>query len=279
VVHSRFRPELAPGSLDVEELLYEYYKLIARYSERKVTKDSDKLPALSGICRLLHQKIGGHYVAGLWSTDFNRGLLWQANTPLRHVPDYRAPSWSWAASDTLPYWPLNSESWPGKKWPKLGEHDLRLLQFGITPTERSNPFGKIASGYALVEALTIPLIRRGEKFNVFPMETTQGRGSCRFDEPYEPDVEPFEWLVLADTGTTNYLVSAHREYSYFFTSESCVAMIVKKFRVGEDSWVEGLVLGQVNNHSEVAYKRLGLFRIKWDLSKGDGWAWKQMVLI
>ncbi|KAF7943162.1 hypothetical protein EAE96_011104 [Botrytis aclada] len=37
---------------------------------------NDKLPAFSGIAALLHEKIGGHYLAGIWSRLYRENLLW-----------------------------------------------------------------------------------------------------------------------------------------------------------------------------------------------------------
>ncbi|OTB06054.1 hypothetical protein M426DRAFT_9880 [Hypoxylon sp. CI-4A] len=48
------------------------------YSHRKLTFDRGKLPAFSGIAQLLHPAIGGDYVAGIWSRDIRRGLMWYA---------------------------------------------------------------------------------------------------------------------------------------------------------------------------------------------------------
>ena len=100
-----------------------WVKLVEDYTRRKLTYGMDKLPALSGLARLIEQRTGDKYFAGLWKchiiedlawTVYGRSLITAASafgqggdvlTDLRgsvQVPPpstYRAPSWSWASLD------------------------------------------------------------------------------------------------------------------------------------------------------------------------------------
>lgn len=74
----------------------------------QLTKPEDKLVALSGIARLILEKVGTDYLAGLWRDELSDGLLWrvencqQANlSPSTRPSVYRAPSWSWASIDAM----------------------------------------------------------------------------------------------------------------------------------------------------------------------------------
>lgn len=60
---------------DKEGIFRSYYDLVERFSARRLTESSDKLPALSGIAQRL-QPILGEYLAGIWRDGFARGLLW-----------------------------------------------------------------------------------------------------------------------------------------------------------------------------------------------------------
>jgi hypothetical protein len=71
-----------------------------------MTKESDKLPAISGIAaRIGSGRPNTRYLAGLWADTLARDLLWHTinatpGKPKDHLPppkSYRAPSWSWAA--------------------------------------------------------------------------------------------------------------------------------------------------------------------------------------
>ena len=71
------------------------------YSRRKLTYQTDKLPALSGLARHFGLRCREDtYVAGVWLSQLPRALFW--NVPIRGRPDVRppptessAPSWSW----------------------------------------------------------------------------------------------------------------------------------------------------------------------------------------
>lgn len=60
-----------------QELIYEEWKeLLVEYSKCKLTRGTDKLPALSGLASVFAKRSRDSYCAGLWWTDLRRGLLW-----------------------------------------------------------------------------------------------------------------------------------------------------------------------------------------------------------
>ena len=71
------------------------------YSRRKLTNQTDKLLALSGLARNFGSRCREDtYIAGIWLSQLPRALFW--NVPTRERPDVRppptesgAPSWSW----------------------------------------------------------------------------------------------------------------------------------------------------------------------------------------
>jgi hypothetical protein len=82
-------------------LLTSWYNLLWLYGPRKLTKASDKLPAISGIASIFAERIEDEYVAGLWRSHLIEGLLWQGLS-CRRIQEYRSPSWSWATMDGIP---------------------------------------------------------------------------------------------------------------------------------------------------------------------------------
>ncbi|KAF3003761.1 hypothetical protein E8E13_009886 [Curvularia kusanoi] len=89
-------------------------RIVEVYSKTSISKDSDKLVALSGMARMMAHKIGSGpeqpavYAAGLWEDYLESQLLWQVEPIWRdangtfenesETPDiYCAPSWSWAS--------------------------------------------------------------------------------------------------------------------------------------------------------------------------------------
>ncbi|KAN0095725.1 Heterokaryon incompatibility protein (HET) domain containing protein, partial [Hyaloscypha variabilis] len=77
-----------------------WWKVVALYAETSLTKNSDKLVAISGVATRLAALMSDNYCWGLWEKTLSRDLLW---TPTRKVdPSVRldptiAPSWSWAS--------------------------------------------------------------------------------------------------------------------------------------------------------------------------------------
>lgn len=78
---------------------------VMEFSRRRLTKDSDKLPALAGLAARYARSSGFTYLAGLWAEDLPIGLLWSVNMPVdgqgpsERSSEYRAPSWSWASTN------------------------------------------------------------------------------------------------------------------------------------------------------------------------------------
>jgi Heterokaryon incompatibility protein (HET) len=86
---------------DVVASLADWYKIIERYSLCALTFERDRLPAISGIARLVETyDFAGDYLFGLWSKSLHQGLLWVAVDPSPQRVSYESntapPSWSWA---------------------------------------------------------------------------------------------------------------------------------------------------------------------------------------
>lgn len=86
---------------DVHRRSRSWRAIVCEYSKRRVTKPSDKLPAVAGIARWLLGDLenNDNYVAGLLKDDLHRGLAWYVNTESPRPPatEYICPSWSWAS--------------------------------------------------------------------------------------------------------------------------------------------------------------------------------------
>jgi hypothetical protein len=59
-----------------EELFKRWLRIVQDFVERRLTFPMDKLPAISGIAKVLHQQTSSHYLAGLWRDGLARGLRW-----------------------------------------------------------------------------------------------------------------------------------------------------------------------------------------------------------
>jgi hypothetical protein len=136
-------------TFEVEETHRLWENLLREYTTRRLTVPTDRLPALSGIARIIAKRLKAEYVAGLWSDSLIDNLAWHVVGRSRGVPPqpmcYIAPSFSWA-------------SYPGMS--AAGNHDQRqvatLLDWHITH-EDDNPFGRVYDGWVRVRAPLIPL--------------------------------------------------------------------------------------------------------------------------
>ncbi|KAI0023924.1 heterokaryon incompatibility protein-domain-containing protein [Xylariomycetidae sp. FL0641] len=75
-------------------------QIVEEYSRTVLTKDSDRLPALSGIARRFGETHGWTYVAGLWKENLATQLLWDVPTmaqKVRLADAEQLPSWTWAS--------------------------------------------------------------------------------------------------------------------------------------------------------------------------------------
>ncbi|KAI2468150.1 heterokaryon incompatibility protein-domain-containing protein [Annulohypoxylon bovei var. microspora] len=99
------RPSMAKLSTDdLKSATTTWSRMVEEYSARKLTYETDKLLAISGLARAVHELADGNlgpYVAGLWQSDFTRWLGWMIPEEVfvRLPNKYIAPSWSWACLD------------------------------------------------------------------------------------------------------------------------------------------------------------------------------------
>lgn len=117
-----------------------WYSLVALYGPKELACASDKLPAIAGLARLYSEKIGEHYLAGLWRGHLIDGMLWQG-LRFRRVPQYRAPSWSWASGDGTPGMGLDMDY----------EEIAEVLDANVT-LKGEDPFGEVTGGWIKLRA-------------------------------------------------------------------------------------------------------------------------------
>ena len=82
------------------KVLSVWWSCVEQYSSRKLSVQSDMLPAISGLARKFPEEVLGEYYAGTWCKDLPLGLLWYTEPSLgthSRPSQYVAPSWSWAS--------------------------------------------------------------------------------------------------------------------------------------------------------------------------------------
>jgi hypothetical protein len=151
-----------------------WYEALHQYSWRRLTKGSDKFPAISGLAKIFHEIIEERptYIAGLWKEDLFVGLTWISNfdgDPLeafghpveielssssesrgrmKGLPAYRAPSFSWASTDSQ----VTVTDAERRDWPLLRE--ARILSSDVE-VKGPNPFGSVVNGHVKLQGLAL----------------------------------------------------------------------------------------------------------------------------
>lgn len=129
-------PESYPR--DITKVPIAWSSLLDSFGSRKLTKPTDKLPAISGLARLVQKRTNAEYVAGLWSNSMIKGIAWLGDR--RGAPvsrdEYVAPSWSWASYDGTPSFSAYSP-------PAISE----VLDWHVDLKHVENPFGEVTSAW------------------------------------------------------------------------------------------------------------------------------------
>ena len=118
------------------------------YSEKALTKSTDRLAAFSGIARMAHKVLRlseENYLAGLLKQDLLQELLWErySDEGQPREPDaYIAPTWSWASLNG-PFWYFDLRYRMETHW-RVNVLDTRIL-----PVD--DAFGPVKSGSLILQ--------------------------------------------------------------------------------------------------------------------------------
>ncbi|OIW32526.1 HET-domain-containing protein [Coniochaeta ligniaria NRRL 30616] len=283
VMHAKHAQQEKDDMLDKSALLREYYELVQDYSRRRLTQESDKLPAFSCLARRFQDALAAQYVAGLWSTDLERGLLWKQEVRFcRHVTSYRAPSWSWAVTDALIVFDQGGPFPPSSL-------KMKILEYNVVPRNDEEPFGEIQSGYLVVEGVTTVLIRSLQEGNLLALNTAVG--GADFDEPARDQTingdssgSLYMFWTTDDYGDS-YHIAAHNKPSGERLSQFKLEAFSEEqytlFLVYADDMTEGpaecLILRQVTNQADNTFERVGRANF-WDPPMGWLMSWERRTL-
>jgi hypothetical protein len=117
---------------------------VSDFSEKALTYESDRLPAISGVAEIFGRSLKGPYLAGAWADWLDTDLLWYPDNiprtfgydmaPVAKPPD--VPSWSWASMTATARFPV-----------LYNEHNrkLRLVRASHQPSN-SNAYGPTKAG-------------------------------------------------------------------------------------------------------------------------------------
>ncbi|KAK5656006.1 hypothetical protein OQA88_5144 [Cercophora sp. LCS_1] len=259
--------------------------MLVEYSKRKLTKQEDLFPALSGLARRFYELMLDRddvYLAGIWKSDLKRSLLWMSppDGPPGGPPDgshcgvatrrhdaYTAPTWS----------PLSVEI-TGKTHVVLDEMIIRedgelavnsglfvVLSASTTP-KGSNPFGEVAAG-ELKARCRMKTVRLGFNSKGFPfifdIDVKENFAPVR--EDVSEELDPFR---SGEREVANPTWEEEINFDPGAPSLYCVPVILEERSTTTAGLTEfmyiGLVLVVGESGEGVVYRRVGLSHIPKD---------------
>ncbi|KAI0972442.1 HET-domain-containing protein [Xylaria arbuscula] len=144
-------PTSSTGASRSREELNLWCRIVHLFGTRKLTKTSDKFPALSGLAALFGRRCQAEYIAGLWRTAMIAGLAWQGlgeRKPQAATPDeYIGPSWSWASYGGV-------AAMHAEEWTDVAE----VIEWHVELKNEANPFGELRNAWLRIRAPIVRLI-------------------------------------------------------------------------------------------------------------------------
>jgi hypothetical protein len=152
-------------NIEIIERIWE--NLVTEYSSKSLTYPSDIFPAIQALAKLIPSNMG-RYLAGHWESTLIWSLCWWKYSPKtdEHM-GWRAPSWSWAATQGKTTWRHPSQSSELKAC-------ATLISAQTTP-EGDDPMGQISYGFIIVRGNLLvgeiqPAEREGEPYHNLILE-------------------------------------------------------------------------------------------------------------
>ncbi|KAI1380555.1 heterokaryon incompatibility protein-domain-containing protein [Hypoxylon crocopeplum] len=110
ILPTLWNTDLLPRRRETVVRYADWYRMVEQYTTRRITKDSDRLPALLGVSNALKSITGDDYIMGIWLGGLLEGLAWCATNKnsLRHPRTGSGPSWSWASKKGPVQFPVYS---------------------------------------------------------------------------------------------------------------------------------------------------------------------------
>ncbi|EPE32141.1 hypothetical protein GLAREA_12223 [Glarea lozoyensis ATCC 20868] len=103
-----FKIQQPIGNKDIftrKEPRFDWQSIIEQFTSRKVTYDTDRLPAIAGVASSMKPYTPDDYLFGLWKSELFTNLLWSTfilgNGHSRRNNSQYAPTWSWASVTSL----------------------------------------------------------------------------------------------------------------------------------------------------------------------------------
>ena len=222
--------------------------VVREFTRRKLTIQTDRLPALSGLAAFTKSNAAEDYVAGLWKSELPESLVWQVwYGESERYEDYYAPSWSWASVNGH----ISMHSIAVENELPL---KCKILEIS-TVLATDNPFGPLKSGFIKIQGpvaiLSLNMVRIGG--------------------PYEPGETQYDGELILDVKGPALEVTSADEILFLIVKKKAYILNGKTF---EKKYIRiyGIALKMVRDDGQ--YMRVGSVQVKCDDKDWDSWMQK-----
>ncbi len=257
-------------------LLPRWYDILDEHNRRVLTYQSDKLPAISGVAREVQSRTGYTYRAGIWLEDIHRGLLWSYRGCGQKLNTYRAPSWSWAATDAqiprLSRDIYHHVSRADFKFEQYSSPKATILDCQATPKD-NDPYGAIVGGHLTLRAFCVSwryVLQHGQS-HIWSLPPILNR--------YDRDFASGESLL--DSESEAQVICSFDELDK--EDDTGLFSEVSLLRIGRCSrWLKGhFALLLKPTGKEGHFRRVGIAELPYDYDEfvDDGWEMRDVTII
>jgi hypothetical protein len=202
------------------DILLCWAQIVRSYCEKSITKEEDRLPALSGIAKRFQSVRNSRYLAGLWEDNLITDLCWVAGKLSRRPRKYLAPSWSWCS---VFGWTTSNYAL------EIGGDDLTVREVSCTPST-SDPTGAVSSGFIRLSGFLLQGKAVIPSNDTSPTFRVQG-----MENEFYPDALNDDLAAIQASNYTVYGLKICYETSMPDLPMLCVLVLLKKDR-SEDQY-------------------------------------------
>ncbi|KAH7922711.1 HET-domain-containing protein [Leucogyrophana mollusca] len=251
------------------------------YTRRKLTDPADKLVAFAGVAEHFFAAWGDDYLAGLWRRSLCREILWKRHKSkvLPEPAKYRAPSWSWAATDgdIMAFDGVvgrTSTAFDGVlgRSVRISCDLCEIVGCEVTPQSTRAIFGGVVAGTLRLSAQMLPIERGDRNSRLVDTFDVSSCAECRTWMESDCKEDEFPWSGKAFRPVE---IDSDKDEAQRITAFSACVEWLDSVRGKEDKptfaipigWNEvpgermvvGLLVKRVENE---CYRRLGYFETK-----------------
>jgi Heterokaryon incompatibility protein (HET) len=128
-------------------LFHNWGAIVRFFSSCRLTRQTDRFPAIAAIAQRLSVEVNERYIAGFFESLLPRALLWGDYSEEDSSEEYIAPSWSWASVTGLITWAYQASS---DLLCQIRKLDVRLV-------DEYNEYGQISWGSIELEGTEMPI--------------------------------------------------------------------------------------------------------------------------